>query len=284
MLCRQVVSLVLLGISCLLCGCGASSPIDQLLASVAGPVDADAPEEFTTTASGLKYRILRKGDGEQPTLKDKVEVKHAAWFDNGRVFDATYDSGQQMTLPMDDAVLGLSEGLQMISEGGMIELEVPGKLGYGSQGSGKIIPPNATLHYLVELIRVIPPPKPGPVDADAPEELTTTESGLKYRIRRKGDGKKPKVTDAVTVHYKGWLDDETVFDSSYDRGESVSFPMNGVIKGWTEGMQLVGEGGMIELVVPGKLGYGPQGHPPQIPPNATLHFLIELIEIVPPQQ
>lgn len=121
--------------------------------------------------------------------------------------------------------------------------------------------------------------EPGPVDKGAPMEFTKTESGLKYRILRKSDGKKPKASDTVTVHYKGWLDDKTEFDSSYKRNESISFPLKGVIAGWTEGMQLVGEGGMIELEIPSELGYGKRGAGNIIPGGATLHFLVELIEI-----
>jgi FKBP-type peptidyl-prolyl cis-trans isomerase len=83
----------------------------------------------------------------------------------------------------------------------------------------------------------------------------------------------------VKVHYHGWLDNGQKFDSSYDRGETIEFPLNGVIPGWTEGMQLVGKGGMIELQIPGKLGYGRRGSPGTIPPDATLHFLVELIDV-----
>lgn len=121
--------------------------------------------------------------------------------------------------------------------------------------------------------------KPGPVDKDAPEEFTETPSGLKYRIRRKAKGPKPTKESTVKVHYKGWLDDGTEFDSSYKRGTPIEFPLSGVIKGWTEGMQHVNRGGMIELEVPSNLGYGPRGIPGTIPPGATLHFLVELIEV-----
>jgi FKBP-type peptidyl-prolyl cis-trans isomerase FkpA len=121
---------------------------------------------------------------------------------------------------------------------------------------------------------------PGKIDSDAPREFTTTRSGLKYRILRKSDGKKPTVTDAVEVHYKGWLDDKSIFDSSYRRGKTIAFPLNQVIKGWTEGMQLVGEGGMIELDIPHQIGYGERGTPGgPIPPKAQLHFIVELISI-----
>ncbi len=121
--------------------------------------------------------------------------------------------------------------------------------------------------------------KPGPIDEDAPKEFKKTESGLKYRILRKSEKAKPTRRNVVTVHYKGWLDNKKIFDSSYQRAQKISFPLSKVIPGWTEGVQLVGKGGMIELEIPGKLGYGQRGIPGTIPPNATLHFLVELYEI-----
>lgn len=120
---------------------------------------------------------------------------------------------------------------------------------------------------------------PGAIDADANQEFLVTDSGLKYRILRKTDGKNPTATSRVTVHYKGWLDNETIFDSSYRRNETISFGLNQVIKGWTEGMQLVGEGGMIELDIPYQLGYGERGSPGAIPPKASLHFIVELYDV-----
>ena len=123
--------------------------------------------------------------------------------------------------------------------------------------------------------------EPGAADADAPQEFSTTNSGLKYRVLRKSNGATPRATDHVTVHYRGWLPDNgnQEFDSSYKRGEPTSFPLNRVIPGWTEGLQLVSEGGMIELEIPGNLAYGQGGIPGTIPPNATLRFLVELIKI-----
>ena len=118
----------------------------------------------------------------------------------------------------------------------------------------------------------------GDMDKDAPKSFTTTESGLKYRILRKGNEKMPTAKNSVKVNYHGWLDSGKVFDSSYDRNEPIAFPLNRVIKGWTEGMQLVGTGGMIELEIPAKLVYGEGGQGP-IPGGATLHFLVELLEI-----
>ncbi len=121
--------------------------------------------------------------------------------------------------------------------------------------------------------------KPGPVDAPVPPEFQTTESGLKYRILRASDGAKPKVTNRVKVHYVGTLDDGTEFDSSYRLGKPATFGLGQVVAGWTEGLQLVGKGGMIELEIPPNLGYGLRGSPGSIPPNSTLHFTVELLDI-----
>lgn len=120
---------------------------------------------------------------------------------------------------------------------------------------------------------------PGPEDADAAKEFTATDSGLKYRILRRGSGENPGPQSFVTVDYVGWLDNGTEFDSSYNRRESTSFNLENVVAGWTEGLQLVSEGGMIELEVPSDLGYGPMGMPGAIPPDATLHFKVELHDV-----
>lgn len=109
---------------------------------------------------------------------------------------------------------------------------------------------------------------------------TTTASGLKYKIKKDAKGAKPSATDEVTVHYTGKLLDGTVFDSSVERGEPTSFPLNRVIAGWTEGVQLMSEGAVYEFIIPSNLAYGEQGTPGgPIGPNATLYFEVELIKI-----
>jgi len=110
-------------------------------------------------------------------------------------------------------------------------------------------------------------------------EVTTTASGLQYEVMTEGSGAKPAATDTVNVHYHGTLIDGTVFDSSVERGQPISFPLNRVIPGWTEGLQHVPTGGKYKLFIPSELAYGAGGSPPVIGPNATLVFEVELIGI-----
>nr|WP_241971889.1 FKBP-type peptidyl-prolyl cis-trans isomerase [Aliidiomarina taiwanensis] len=110
--------------------------------------------------------------------------------------------------------------------------------------------------------------------------VTVTESGLQYEVMVEGEGPKPAATDTVTVHYKGELLDGTVFDSSYERGEPIAFPLDRVIVGWSEGVQLMNVGSKYRFVIPAELAYGDQQRPGSpIPPNATLIFEVELLEI-----
>ena len=112
------------------------------------------------------------------------------------------------------------------------------------------------------------------------EGVVTLPSGLQYTVLHAGNGRKPKATDRVKCHYEGTLIDGTVFDSSYRRGEPATFPLNGVIRGWTEGLQLMEEGAKYRFYIPFGLGYGARGAGNSIPPYATLIFDVELIEVL----
>ena len=111
--------------------------------------------------------------------------------------------------------------------------------------------------------------------------IVTTESGLQYQIVREGNGVKPTERDTVEVNYEGKNLEGKVFDSSYERGTTVTFPLNGVIKGWTEGMQYVGEGGEIMLWIPAELAYGDRNVGADIGPNEALTFKVELVSVKP---
>ncbi len=111
------------------------------------------------------------------------------------------------------------------------------------------------------------------------DDVTITNSGLQYRVLQEGTGRQPAASDTVEVHYTGTLVDGTKFDSSRDRGQTIEFPLNGVIAGWTEGVQLMKEGARYEFTIPSDLGYGARGAGGVIPPNATLIFDVELVAV-----
>ena len=111
------------------------------------------------------------------------------------------------------------------------------------------------------------------------EGVITTASGLQYQVLREGNGQSPKATDTVECHYEGTLIDGTKFDSSYDRGQTATFPLNQVIAGWTEGLQLMKEGGKYRFFIPYELGYGERGAGASIPPFSTLVFDVELVSV-----
>lgn len=120
------------------------------------------------------------------------------------------------------------------------------------------------------------------LDTNAKKEgVKITASGLQYKVLQAGSGDKPKATDTVKVNYRGTLIDGTEFDSSFKRGQPAQFPLNRVIPGWTEGLQLMSPGSKYQFVIPSDIGYGERGSPPTIPPAATLIFEVELLEVTP---
>ena len=123
-------------------------------------------------------------------------------------------------------------------------------------------------------------PPGGQAATDQKNDMKTTPSGLKYQVLKQGPGTvSPKATDTVKVHYHGTLLDGTVFDSSVQRGQPISFPLNGVIPGWTEGLQLMKVGDKFKFEIPPNLAYGPNSPSPKIPPHSTLVFEVELLGV-----
>ena len=120
----------------------------------------------------------------------------------------------------------------------------------------------------------------GAACAEGEPEVITTESGLEYQMLREGDGASPTMNDQVVVHYRGTLTDGSQFDSSYDRGEPATFPVNGVIAGFGEALQLMSVGGHMRVTIPSELAYGEAGAGSVIGPNETLIFEIELMEVI----
>lgn len=233
-----------------------------------------------TTESGLKYEILTEGTGASPKADDNVTVHYEGTLLDGTKFDSSYDRNETITFPLNRVIPGWTEGLQLMKEGAKYKFTIPSELAYGAQGAGGVIPPNADLIFTVELFKVEADEGKEFLAANGTKDgIKTTESGLQYKVLLEGTGKSPKATDRVTVHYEGSLIDGTVFDSSYKRGEPIDFGLNQVIRGWTEGLQLMKEGAKYKFFIPSDLAYGPQGSPGAIPPNATLIFKVELIRV-----
>jgi FKBP-type peptidyl-prolyl cis-trans isomerase FkpA/FKBP-type peptidyl-prolyl cis-trans isomerase FklB len=150
-------------------------------------------------------------------------------------------------------------------------------LAYGERGAGDDIGPNQDLVFTVELIKI----KGNFLEDMAQEkDVKKTASGLLYKSIKQGTGISPTESDTVEVHYEGRLPNGKVFDSSYERGETIEFPLNGVIKGWTEGLQLMKEGGTMMFYIPSELAYGERGAPGAgIEPNQPLVFKVELVKV-----
>src|SRR5690606_33563686 len=158
----------------------------------------------------------------------------------------------------DQVIAGWTEGLQLMTVGEKRRFWIPGKLAYGDQAVGGR--PSGTLVFDVELFDIKAAPKPPETPSDvaaAPEDAEKTASGLASKVLKKGEGKEhPKATSNVRVHYSGWTTDGKLFDSSVLRDEPIVFPLNRVIPGWTEGVQLMVAGEKRRFWIPAKLAYG----------------------------
>ena len=233
------------------------------------------------TETGLKYKDTVVGDGESPEVGDKVVVHYTGKLKDGTKFDSSLDRGKpfEFSIGVGQVIKGWDEGVMSMRVGGKRQLVIPSNLGYGERGAGKVIPPNATLIFDVELIEI----KEMYVDSDfsLPGEEINMESGLRMIEHIKGDGPKPTSGQLVSVHYRGFLTDATQFDSSHDRGRPYTFNVGEgkVIKGWDEAILDMNVGGKRTLIIPPELGYGSRGAGRMIPPNATLMFEVELVEI-----
>ncbi len=248
--------------------------------AIPAPADvAKAPADAKATASGLVTKVLTPGKGkDHPAASDRVKVDYTGWTTDGKMFDSSVARGTPTTFGVGEVIPGWTEALKLMVTGEKRRLWIPAKLAYGEhpQMGGA---PSGDLVFDVELLDIVKPPSV-PEDVKAPPKTAKkTASGLYYRVLTSGTGKvHPTASSRVTVHYSGWTLDGKMFDSSVARGEPATFSLGQVVKGWTEGVQLMVVGEKTRFWIPADLAYGDK---PQRPgaPSGELVFDIELLNI-----
>ena len=242
------------------------------------PFDDEA-EGLIEKPSGAKVQVLEKGSGKTIADADLGLVKFSCFTPEGEFVLGHTSQGGPLMLSAKSAPLAfMRDALEHLSSGGKIVMKVPAKIGIGQRSGSKVLQPGSEEIWVLECTETMTFEKPAFRMPDE-SELTTTASGLKYVTIREGSGRAPKASNRVSAHYAGWLTDGTGFDNSYDRGAPTDFPLANVIPGWTEGLQLMKEGGATLFVIPSELGYGSRGAGGSIPPNATLVFYVELVSV-----
>ncbi|MFH1468250.1 MAG: FKBP-type peptidyl-prolyl cis-trans isomerase [Pseudomonadota bacterium] len=235
---------------------------------------AAPPADAEQVPSGLASRVLRAGTGTvHPTATDRVTVHYTGWTTDGKMFDSSVVRGEPATFPLNGVIAGWTEGVQFMVEGEQRRLWIPVELAY----QGRPGKPAGMLVFDVELLAIQAAPR-APADvAKPPADAQKTPSGLASKVLEAGTGTvHPTATSMVEVHYSGWTTDGEMFDSSVARGEPARFPLNRVIAGWTEGLQLMVEGEQRRLWIPEELAY--RGKPGA--PAGMLVFDVELIKIL----
>jgi FKBP-type peptidyl-prolyl cis-trans isomerase len=240
----------------------------------APPDVAAAPAAAVKTATGLASRVIKPGTGKtHPAKSDFVTVHYTGWTTDGKMFDSSKTDGKTVTFPLDRVIAGWTEGVQLMVAGESRRFWIPEALAYQGRRD-----PKGMLVFDVELVSFTSPPVPPTTPPDvkaAPADAKKTASGLAYKVLKAGTGTRhPSAASNVEVHYSGWTTDGKMFDSSVTRGESISFPLNGVIAGWTEGVQLMVEGEKARFWIPEALAYKGQSEP-----RGMLVFDVELIKI-----
>lgn len=210
----------------------------------------------------LQIITHQEGTGIQPQAGDMVQVHYIGTLPDGTEFDNSHKRGEPIafTLGQGQVIQGWDRGIAQMRVGGKAKLIIPPELGYGARGAGGVIPPNATLHFEVELVAV---PK------------------IEYIEKKAGTGVAPQAGQQVHVHYVGTLENGQEFDNSYKRGEPIAFKLGAgqVIPGWDLGIAQMKVGATAVLIIPPELGYGARGAGGVIPPNATLRFEVELVAV-----
>jgi peptidylprolyl isomerase len=248
--------------------------VPKLTRPVPAPSDVAAPPaDAVKTASGLATKVLTPGTGSKtPAMTDEVVVHYTGWTTDGKMFDSSYARGRASKFILEKVIPGWGETVAQMVVGEKRRAWIPEALAY----KGRADRPKGMLVFEIELMAFNEMPV-APTDvAAAPADAVKTKSGLASKVLRVGTGvRKPRRNSQVTVHYTGWTTDGKMFDSSVVRGEPSSFPLDQVIEGWTEGLQLMVEGEKRRFWIPQDLAYkGQEGGP-----RGMLVFDVELVAI-----
>lgn len=235
-------------------------------------------DRITTTASGLGYKILQKGNGPQPQLDDIVFVAIHGKLENG----VDFHPPSQAVYSMKSLLPGVSEGLRLMNKGSKFRLFIPPSLGLGKMGRGPI-GPDQTLIYELELL-AINPPAPNPIDFFAKnaarQGVVTTASGLQYEVIKAGEGPKATLNDTVQIRYITALLSGLELDNSTSRPQPTIVPASSLTAGFREALLLMNKGAIYRFFIPPSLAYGEQGNG-TVGPNESLIFSLELQDINP---
>lgn len=230
------------------------------------------PESKSKT--GLKVENLVTGTGKEAKTGDTLVVDYTGWVEGiSQPFEKStlHNKPFEFVLGKGEVIPGWDQGLSGMKAGGKRKLTIPPDLAYGAEGTGRI-PPNATLIFEVKLLDVITP---------LAELPSTSVKELNVEDLVVGTGAEAKAGNTISVHYTGWLEDGTKFDSSLDKGKPIKFVLGDgrVIAGWEQGLTGMKVGGKRKLTIPPDLGYGAKGLRKYIPPNAALIFEVELLAV-----
>lgn len=245
-------------------------------------LQACSGDDTYVTEDGLHITDTRTGSGPEAEPMDFLTIHFEGTLESGEVFESTYERDQPIIIQVGSGQLpikGWDDGMIGMKEGGKRTLSIPPHLAFGEEGIEGFIPAGENIYMDIELIAIKKPPRPWEYNE---EELSSTDSGLRYYIHETGQGDQPGEGSMIRVHYSGYLKDGSMFDSSTIRDMPFEFQVGvgQVIPGWDEGLLAMSAGEKRTLVIPPHLGYGETGAGGVIPPNATLIFDVELIEIL----
>jgi len=235
----------------------------------------------TITEDGLEIRDTEVGSGTEAEANDFLTIHFEGSLESGEVFESTFERDDPIIVQVGTGQLpieGWDQGLIGMREGGKRSLVIPPNLAFGDEGVEGFIPGGENIYMDIELVSITKPPEPWDIDETA---LQSMDNGLQFYVHEEGNNQKPESGDLISVHYSGFLEDGTMFDSSTLRDQPFEFPVGEgqVIPGWDEGLLDMSVGEKRTLVIPPELGYGPNGAGGVIPPNATLIFDVELLSI-----